>query len=523
MCLPKRTWRANRMYGRHQDHDEQERDQQALDQLDRPDRHRPSSIRRSSTSRSSPIPLDALTRTTSPGASRGRRASSAAWRSATSITRPAWHARGPGRPADRFGSPADDDQQVDHPGGQAADLEMARLVTGAQLEHLTEDRHPAAGQAGQDRQGRAHRRRRGVVAVVQDRHVSQTDQVAPVRRRRADRQAGGDLVEAEAGGRAHGGRRQRVVDGMATQARQDDRPPTGWGPQDEAHAGRCRRLHGLGSHLGRRPEAVGQDPGRRPVGHPGDPLVVGVEDGRAAGRERLDELGLGLLDRLDRADPRQVDRLDRRHDADPRPADPGQVGDLAADVHAHLQDERLVRPIEAEDRQRQADLVVLVALAAQGPEADGEDRADRLLGRCLGDAPGDSHRERVEAAAPAARDRPERVDRPADSHDADLAEHLGRQAGPADQDGGRPVRDRLGEVLVAVGPLAGQGHEEVAGQHPAGVDGRAADRPAGIVDETAATQPGELGSVERLAPRGRRQAVRVGHGGQCPTTRGHGF
>src|ERR1019366_9299787 len=83
----------------HQDHDEQESDQQPLDQLDRPDRHRSSSIRRSSTSRSNPIPLDALTRTTSPGARRGRRASSAAWRSATATTRPA------GLPAARAARP----------------------------------------------------------------------------------------------------------------------------------------------------------------------------------------------------------------------------------------------------------------------------------------------------------------------------------------------------------------------------------------------------------------------------------
>ena len=54
------------------------------------------------------------------------------------------------------------------------------------------------------------------------------------------------------------------------------------------------------------------------------------------------QLALGRLDRLERADPRQVDRLDRGHHADPRPGDPGQVGDLAADVHAHLEDRRLV-------------------------------------------------------------------------------------------------------------------------------------------------------------------------------------
>ena len=36
------------------------------------------------------------------------------------------------------------------------------------------------------------------------------------------------------------------------------------------------------------------DSRRRPAGHPGDPLVICVEDGRAARRERLDELGHSL-------------------------------------------------------------------------------------------------------------------------------------------------------------------------------------------------------------------------------------
>ena len=123
-----------------------------------------------------------------------------------------------------------------------------------------------------------------------------------------------------------------------------------------------------------------------PRRHPPDPLVVGIEDSDAVGRERLDELALRLLDSLDRPDPRQVNRLDRGDDADLRPPDPGQVGDLAADVHAHLEDGRLVVRPEPHDRQRQADLVVLVALVLEGHEIAREDRRDRLLRRGLGDA-----------------------------------------------------------------------------------------------------------------------------------------
>ena len=102
------------------------------------------------------------------------------------------------------------------------------------------------------------------------------------------------------------------------------------------------RLDLLRPHGGVGREAVGDDPSLGPRRHPADPLVVGVEDRDTIGRERLDELALRLLDGLDRPDPREVDRLDGGDDADLRPPDPGEVGDLAADVHAHLEDGRLV-------------------------------------------------------------------------------------------------------------------------------------------------------------------------------------
>ena len=52
------------------------------------------------------------------------------------------------------------------------------------------------------------------------------------------------------------------------------------------------------------------------------------------------------------------------HHADGRTADRGELADLPADVHAHLEDGGLVLRPEPQDGQRQADLVVLVALVA---------------------------------------------------------------------------------------------------------------------------------------------------------------
>ena len=146
-------------------------------------------------------------------------------------------------------------------------------------------------------------------------------------------------------------------------------------------------------------------PGRGPGGHPPDPLVVGVEDRRAVGRQRLDELALGPLDRVERADPATGGRGWTAVTTPIRGrADRGQLGDLAADVHAHLEDGGLVLRAEAQDGQRQADLVVLVALALERPEAAAQDRRDRVLRRGLGDGAGDADDERVEPAPPGRRD-----------------------------------------------------------------------------------------------------------------------
>ena len=110
----------------------------------------PSSSRSASTSRSSPIPRDALTRTVSPSRRRGRRASSAASASATWWMRRRLEA---GR-----GGPVDDPAGVRAPTTISssatarrglADRAVARLVAVAELEHLAEHGHVAAGQPGQ--------------------------------------------------------------------------------------------------------------------------------------------------------------------------------------------------------------------------------------------------------------------------------------------------------------------------------------------------------------------------------------
>ena len=77
-----------------------------------------------------------------------------------------------------------------------------------------------------------------------------------------------------------------------------------------------------------------------------------------------------------------------------------QRGDVAGHVHAHLQDGYLVRGLEPQQGQWQADLVVLVGVVAQDVPALGEDLGDLLLGRRLGERAGDADDERIEVSAP---------------------------------------------------------------------------------------------------------------------------
>ena len=215
------------------------------------------------------------------------------------------------------------------------------------------------------------------------------------------------------------------MDRQAAQHRDGHRALPGWCPQLEAHPIHTGARHVVGAHLGGIGKAVPQRARHRAAVHPRHDRIVFVEDGRAIGRQRLEQLALGLLDRLERPDPRQVDRLDGRHHPDRRHGHLGQLGDLAADVHPHLEDGRLVLRTEPQQRQRQPDLVVHVAFGPQGPPRRTQDRGGRLLGRGLGDAARDADDEWREPATPARSDGSERGLPVGHAHDRHVAEGCG--------------------------------------------------------------------------------------------------
>ena len=364
--------------GRHQDDHQGEREQQSLDQLDGHRAGTPAEVATQAVDHAVEAdPARRLDQHDVAVAQAGRQHVEGGFGVADANDAVRIHPGRDGALGDRRRIGPDHHEPVDGPCRGLADDAMALVARLAQLEHLAEHGAAAAGQPGQQVERGDHGPRRGVVAVVDDRHATKTNELDPMRCRPARGQALGDLVDAEPGGPTDCGPGQRVMDRQPAEGRDRDRSAARIGAQGEAHPGGPGRLDGLGTDVGVGREPVADAPGRRAGAHAPDDLIVGIEDRGAVGGECLEQLALGRLDRLDRPDPRQVDRLDGRHHADLRPGEAGQVGDLAARVHPHLEDGGLVLRAEAHQRQGQADLVVLVALVAQRPEAAARGRPPR--------------------------------------------------------------------------------------------------------------------------------------------------
>ena len=185
---------------------------------------------------------------------------------------------------------------------------------------------------------------------------------------------------------------------------------------------------------------------------------------------------------------------------------------------------------EAQEGEREPDLVVRVPLALQGRKRAGQHGCRRILRRRLGEAPGDSHHQRVEPGPPGGADRleaQERVRHPDDGHVPEGLERGGVQR-TAHQEGCRSGAHRLGEEAVPVGSLAGQGDEEVARLHRARVHRAAANRAAGVAEQRPAGRRHEVGGTQRgIGRRQGRAAARAvgrhgGHVGECRTGARHG-
>ena len=90
-------------------------------------------------------------------------------------------------------------------------------------------------------------------------------------------------------------------------------------------------------------------------------VVAGVHDRDARGRERLEELPLHPDDPGAAAEVLGVGEPDVGHDPDVGPGDLAEVGDVAGEAGTHLGDDDLGGRRCREQRERQAELVVVGA------------------------------------------------------------------------------------------------------------------------------------------------------------------
>ena len=222
-------------------------------------------------------------------------------------------------------------------------------------------------------------------------------------------------------------------------------------------------------------------------------FLAGGEHGHAVGTQCLDHTAVLLRHRLHAGHELLVLALrvvDQRHR---RTGNPRQRGDLARMVHAQLDHSQPVRRIQPQQCQRQADLVVQVALGCQrrlrlpGPQ----DRRDHLRHGSLAVASGDGDQRQLEARAPAGGQLTQRQFGVVHFQPAAAA----RDAAAVRQRGDRALAFGLGQEIVGVVALAADCDEQVAVLQRPRVAVNAPDLQCAVADQCRAGQP-RLGFVQ---------------------------
>ena len=348
--------------------------------------------------------------------------------------------------------------------GVGADLAVERRSLRADLAHVAQHQAPHAAGAREHVDRRAHRIRVRVVGVVDHpRPGRRVRRGEPASDRAERRQAAPDVVGRGAGGERRGRRRERVAGHRhagSGEVRVDR--PLGRADGDGA-AVRPHRRHAMDIGAGRAAERAHARPGALRRAPPDrQRLIVGVQHGDAAGRERRDRVRVLDGDVTDARHEflvlalRVVDHDDRRS------RDRRERAGLAAVVHAELDDRCAVVRAQAQQRQRQADRVVQVAARredAAGAVPGTQDRGRHLLDGRLAVAADDDDERRIETRTPGRREFAQRGER------VGHRDHRPRVAAAAlrHHRGGRAARERAGDEIVAVEPFAVERDEQVAG------------------------------------------------------------
>ena len=158
-----------------------------------------------------------------------------------------------------------------------------------------------------------------------------------------------------------------------------------------------------------------------------------------------------------------------------------EIADLAEVVHARLDDGGAVLRRQAQERQRRADVVVVIGLGLKRLEALGQHRGDHLLRRRLAGGTGDLHDREREAPAVPRSERAQGEQRVVHKN-VELAglQRSGRVHGQAAR---RAARKRAVEIGVAVELLADERDKQVARGGGAAVGGDVRHRRVRVLQE----------------------------------------
>ena len=264
---------------------------------------------------------------------------------------------------------------------------------------------------------------------------------------------------------------QRVVDRQAPERRDGRRRarPTGVRSRKRIPSSPAMSTASARTSASSR-EAVAQGPGRGPRVHPRDDRVVGVEDRpcRPAGSASSSSPLACSTASSEPMRDRWTGWTAVTTPIDGRP----MAARSAISPPTYMPISRTAASCSGPSRRtvsgRPISLFWLPSVfAASGRRA--EDRGDGLLGRGLGDAPRDADDERVEPRRQPAATAPSAASASATRMTVTSPSAVRRRpAAGSTSTAAAPRRIGVGEVGVAVGPLAGQGHEQLPGRRPAG-------------------------------------------------------
>ena len=318
-----------------------------------------------------------------------------------------------------------------------------------------------------------HRVGVGVVGVVDDGDPVRAlvDLHPPPAGRVGVRQRLRDRVEVETALERGGDDGERVADVVRAGEPQRDlrRPGRRLDGERRAAEGVQADVDGADVRVHRGPDGDHAGAGAGP--HLRDLGVVRVEDGEPVRAQRLDELALGLRDRLLRAELADVGDADVEDDGDVRWRDGREVGEVSDPARAHLRHEEPGGRRDAAHGERHADLAVERVDRRDGLTRGAEDLGEQVLGRRL--AGGAGHGDDREGGRPVDDPASQPPERGLDVVDDDAGQVVDHPAGQRGD--GASVAGRA-DVGVPVGVLADPRDVQRAGARRAGVrDDRAVD------------------------------------------------